>query len=151
MAFKNGSIKTLNVTYTGGTEIQPSSLADIAAMDKDTDVLTQEVLVVAKNAKGIMLAQGDVYLQAFANAGVEGTIGDIVTVAGKVGEYSGLKQIVDPVVTVVSSGSEVVLPEPKVLDALDEYASDKIELIRYSGTLNVSGTYYNVIVSGSTT
>lgn len=150
VAFKNGSIKTLNVTYTGGTEVQPSSLADIAAMDKDTDVLTQEVLVVAKNAKGIMLAQGDVYLQAFANAGVEGTIGDIVTVAGKVGEYAGLKQIVDPVVTVVSSGSEVVLPEPKVLDALDEYASDKIELIRYSGTLNVSGTYYNVIVSGST-
>ena len=150
VAFKNGSLKTPNVTYTGGTEIQPSSLADIAAMDKDTDVLTQEVLVVAKNSKGIMLAQGDVYLQAFANAGVNGAIGDIVTVAGKVGEYAGLKQIVDPVVTVVSSGSEVVLPEPKVLDALDEYASDKIELIRYSGTLNVSGTYYNVIVSGST-
>jgi hypothetical protein len=119
-------------------------------MDKDTDVATDEVLVVAKYARGVMLAQDGFYLLAFDGAGVNAAIGDIVTVTGKVGEYAGLKQIASPVVEVISSDNEVVLPEPKVLEGLDEYASDKIELIQYSGTLAVSGNYFNVNVDGST-
>ena len=148
--FKSGVIKTLNISYTGGTVIEASTLEEIAAMDKDTDVVTGEVLVVAKNAKGVMLCQDGFYLQAYANALMETAIGDIVTVSGKVGEYSGLKQIVNPEVTIVSSGNEVKLPDPKVLEGLDEYESSKIELIQYSGTLAVSGNYYNVKVEGST-
>ena len=148
--FKSGVIKTLNISYTGGTVIEASTLEEIAAMDKDTDVVTGEVLVVAKNAKGVMLCQDGFYLQAYANALMETAIGDIVTVSGKVGEYSGLKQIVNPEVTIVSSGNEVKLPDPKVLEGLDEYESSKIELIQYSGTLAVSGNYFNVKVEGST-
>ena len=148
--FKSGVIKTLNISYTGGTVVEASTLEEIAAMDKDTDVVTGEVLVVAKNAKGVMLCQDGFYLQAYANAVMETAIGDIVTVSGKVGEYSGLKQIVNPEVTIVSSGNEVKLPDPKVLEGLDEYESSKIELIQYSGTLAVSGNYFNVNVDGST-
>lgn len=148
--FKSGVIKQLNISYTGGSEVQGSSLEDIAAMDKDSDVQTEEVLVVAKYARGVMLAQNGFYLLAFNNAGVDAAIGDIVTVSGKVGEYAGLKQIASPEVTVVSSGNEVVLPEPKVLETLDGYASEKVELIQYTGTLAVSGNYYNVTVAGST-
>lgn len=148
--FKSGVIKQLNVSYTGGTEIQGSSLEDIIAMDKDTEIQTNEVLVVAKYARGIMLAENGSYLLAFNNDGVTGEIGDIVTVSGKVGEYAGLKQIASPEVTVISSDNEVVLPEPKVLETLDEYASDKVELIQYTGTLAVSGNYFNVSVAGST-
>ncbi|MBR3387600.1 MAG: hypothetical protein IKG84_05135 [Bacteroidales bacterium] len=147
--FKSGVIKTLNISYTGGTVVEASTLEEIAAMDKDTDVVTGEVLVVAKNAKGVMLCQDGFYLQAYANAVMETAIGDIVTVSGKVGEYSGLKQIVNPEVTIVSSGNEVKLPDPKVLEGLDEYESSKIELIQYAGTLKVSGNYYNVEVAGS--
>ncbi len=148
--FKSGFIKQLNVSYTGGTEIQGSSLEDIIAMDKDAEVQTNEVLVVAKYARGIMLAENGSYLLAFNNAGVTGEVGDIVTVSGKVGEYAGLKQIASPEVTVVSSDNEVVLPEPKVLETLDEYASDQVELIQFTGTLAVSGNYFNVNVTGST-
>ena len=148
--FKSGVIKQLNVSYTGGSEVPAYTLEEIAAMDKDADVQTDEVLVVAKYARGVMLAQNGFYLLAFDNAGVNAAIGDIVTVTGKVGEYAGLKQIASPVVEVISSDNEVVLPDPKVLEGLDEYASDKIELIQYSGTLAVSGNYFNVNVDGST-
>ncbi len=148
--FKSGVIKQLNISYTGGTELQASSLEEIAAMDKDTDVQTEEVLVVGKYARGVMLAQDGFYLLAFNNDGVSAEIGDIVTVKGKVGEYAGLKQIASPEVEIVSSDNEVVLPDPKVLEALDEYSSDKVELIQYAGTLAVSGNYFNVTVAGST-
>ena len=147
--FKSGVIKQLNISYTGGSVIQASTLEEIAAMDKDSDVVTGEVLVVAKYARGVMLAQNGFYLLAFDGAGVAAEIGDIVTVTGKVGEYSGLKQITSPVVEVISSDNEVVLPDPKVLEGLDEYESAKVELIQYSGTLTVSGNYYNVKVDGS--
>lgn len=150
--FKSGSIKNLNVTYTGGAQIQGSTLEEIAEMATGSDVQTQEVLVVGKYARGIMLGQDGTFLLAFNTSGVTGAVGDIVTVSGKVGEYGGLKQITNPEVTVISSGNEVVLPEPKVLDgaAMDAYESTKIELIQYVGTLKVSGSYYNVEVPGAT-
>lgn len=148
--FKSGMIKQLNVNYDGGSEITPSSLTEIAAMDNGTTVETNEVLVVAKYARGVMLAQDGFYLLAYDGDGVDAKIGDIVTVSGEVGEYAGFKQIASPVVKVVSSDNEVVLPEPKVLEGLDEYASEKVELIQYSGTLAVSGNYFNVKVDGST-
>ena len=148
--FKSGMIKQLNVNYDGGSEITPSSLTEIAAMENGTTVETNEVLVVAKYARGVMLAQDGFYLLAYDGSGVDAQIGDIVTVSGEVGEYSGFKQIASPTVKVVSSDNEVVLPEPKVIDNLDAYASDKVELIQYSGTLAVSGNYFNVNVDGST-
>lgn len=97
-----------------------------------------------------MLAENGSYLLAFNNNGVTGEIGEIVTVSGKVGEYAGLKQIASPEVTVVSSGNEVVLPAPKVIANLDDYASDKVELIQFTGTLAASDKYFNVNVTGST-
>lgn len=148
--FKSGYIKQINVSYTSGTAIPGSTLAEITAMENNTDVQTNEVLVVAKYARGIMLAENGSYLLAFNNNGVTGEIGEIVTVSGKVGEYAGLKQIASPEVTVVSSGNEVVLPAPKVIANLDDYASDKVELIQFTGTLAASDKYFNVNVTGST-
>ena len=149
--FKAGYIKTFNLTYSGGAEVDTFTLAEIAAMNVGDEVHTNEVLVVAKNARGIMLVENGNFLQAFNNAGVTGEVGDIVTVSGEVGEYSGLKQIVNPVVKVISSGNEVVLPDPKVLNGagMDAYASTKIELIQYVGKLTASSTYYNVEVTGA--
>lgn len=148
--FKSGFIKQLNIDYTGGSEVEGVSLEDIIALEKGEDVLTQEVLVVGKYARGIMLGQDGTYLLAFNTNGVNAAVGDIVTVSGKVDVYNGFKQIASPVVKVVSSDNEVVLPDPKVIDDLDAYASDKVELIQYTGTLKVSGNYFNVEVAGAT-
>ncbi len=148
--FKSGFIKQLNIDYTGGSEVEGVSLEDIIALEKGEDVLTQEVLVVGKYARGIMLGQDGTYLLAFNTNGVNAAVGDIVTVSGKVDVYNGFKQIASPVVKVVSSDNEVVLPDPKVIDDLDAYASDKVELIQYTGTLKVSGSYFNVEVAGAT-
>jgi hypothetical protein len=149
--FKSGKIKTLNITYSGGTQLNASTLAEIAEMEANTEVKTQEVLVVAKNARGIMLAQSGTYMQAYFNtAGTDAAIGDIVVVTGKVGTYGGFKQINEPALTKVSTGNDVNLPDAKVLSKLDDYASEKIELIQFTGTLKKSDSYYNIEVSGST-
>ena len=148
--FKPGLVKTINVEYEAAHEAETSSLAEILEMATNSDVVTEEVLVVAKYARGIMLGQNGTFLLAFNNAGVDAAVGDIVTVSGKVGEYAGFKQIAEPSVRVISSGNEVVLPEPRVLANIDEYGSEKVELIQYTGTLKVSGNYYNVEVPGCT-
>ena len=148
--FKPGLVKTINVEYEAAHEAETSSLAEILEMATNSDVVTEEVLVVAKYARGIMLGQNGTFLLAFNNAGVNAAVGDIVTVSGKVGEYAGFKQIAEPSVRVISSGNEVVLPEPRVLANIDEYGSEKVELIQYTGTLKVSGNFYNVEVPGCT-
>ena len=148
--FKPGLVKTINVEYEAAHEAETSSLAEILEMATNSDVVTEEVLVVAKYARGIMLGQNGTFLLAFNNAGVDAAVGDIVTVSGKVGEYAGFKQIAEPSVRVISSGNEVVLPEPRVLANIDEYGSEKVELIQYTGTLKVSGNFYNVEVPGCT-
>ena len=148
--FDPGHIKNLNLTHTGGPYIKRSSLAEILTMSVDEEVHTQDVLVVGKHARGIMLAQDGTYLLAYDDAGVNAKPGDIVTVEGKIGESSGLKQIDNPVVTVVSSNHDVILPDPKVLSNLDDYASDQVELIQYTGTMKVSGSSYYVEIDNST-
>ena len=154
--FKSGLIKTLNVGFDKGEEVQTLSLAEVKELEKGADVHTQEVLVVAKYARGIMLAQDGVYLLAYKGSEVDAKVGDIVKVSGKMGAYSNTSlgkdypQIASPEVTVISSGNPVVLPEPKVLSTLDGYDQTYPELIQYTGTLSVSGSYYNVTVPGST-
>ena len=149
--FKPGHVKPIYVEYTGGEAIEGETLAEILAKEVNEMVQTQEVLVVGKYARGVMLGQDGTYLLAYNQDGLDAKVGDIVTVSGKLGEYAGFKQITSPVVTVISSGNEVKLPAPKVLDNLDDYSSDKVELIQYTGTLAVSGSYFNVNVPGSTT
>ena len=154
--FKPGLIKTLNVSFDKGQDVETQSLAEIKELETGADVHTQEVLVVAKYAQGIMLGQEGVYLLAYNKDGVDANVGDIVKVSGKMGAYTNnnngksYPQITGPEVTFISGDNPVVLPEPKVLTTLDGYDQIYPELIQYTGTLAVSGSYYNVTVPGST-
>ncbi len=136
----------------GGGDNPPAetSLAKIIKAENNADVETDEVLVVAKYARGVMLQEGDDHLLVYDVNGVNAQIGDKVTVSGKKATYSGQAQITTPTVTVKSSGNTVTYPTVKVLDASNfaSFSSNVPVYIQYKGTLVQSGNYLNVTIAG---
>ena len=136
----------------GGGDNPPAetSLAKIIKAENNAEVETDEVLVVAKYARGVMLQEGSDYLLVYDANGVSAAIGDKVTVKGKKATYSGQAQITGPTVTVKSSGNTVSYPAVKVLDASNfaSFSSNVPVYIQYKGTLVKSGNYLNVTIPG---
>ena len=134
----------------GGDTPTETSLAKIIKAENNSDVETDEVLVVAKYARGVMLQEGDDHLLVYDANGVDAKIGDKVTVSGKKATYSGQAQITTPTVTVKSSGNTVTYPTVKVLDASNfaSFTSNVPVYIQYKGTLVKSGNYLNVTIPG---
>jgi len=134
----------------GGDTPTETSLAKIIKAENNSDVETDEVLVVAKYARGVMLQEGDDHLLVYDANGVNAQIGDKVTVSGKKATYSGQAQITTPTVTVKSSGNTVTYPTVKVLDASNfaSFTSNVPVYIQYVGTLVQSGNYLNVTIPG---
>ena len=134
----------------GGDTPTETSLAKIIKAENNSDVETDEVLVVAKYARGVMLQEGSDYLLVYDANGVDAKIGDKVTVSGKKATYSGQAQITTPTVTVKSSGNTVTYPTVKVLDASNfaSFTSNVPVYIQYKGTLVKSGNYLNVTIPG---
>ena len=134
----------------GGDTPTETSLAKIIAAANNTDVETDEVLVVAKYARGVMLQEGSDHLLVYDANGVNAQIGDKVVVKGKKATYSGQAQITTPTVTVKSSGNTVTYPTVKVLDAsnFSTFTSNVPVYIQYTGTLVQSGNYLNVTIPG---
>ena len=135
---------------TGGDTGTGQSFSTIAGLANDADVETNEVLVVGKHARGVMLQEGTAYMLAFDANGVNANVGDKVVVTGKKGTYSGMAQIASPSVTVKSTGNTVTYPSPKVLDATNfaSYTATAPEYIQYTGKLVKSGNYLNVTIPG---
>ena len=134
----------------GGDTPTETSLAKIIKAENNSDVETDEVLVVAKYARGVMLQEGSDYLLVYDANGVNAKIGDKVVVKGKKATYSGQAQITTPTVTVKSSGNTVTYPTVKVLDASNfaSFTSNVPVYIQYKGTLVKSGNYLNVTIPG---
>ncbi len=135
---------------TGGDTGTGQTFSTIAGLANDADVETNEVLVVGKHARGVMLQEGTAYMLAFDANGVNANVGDKVVVTGKKGTYSGMAQIASPSVTVKSTGNTVTYPTPKVLDATNfaTYTAPAPEYIQYTGKLVKSGNYLNVTIPG---
>ena len=109
-----------------------------------------EGVVVAVSARAFLVktASGHDYVYAGKDPGVK--VGDTVKVTGEVSEYAGVKQIANPVTTVVSSGATVTHP---AVTALDAAAFDKYDTVfgyvKINGKLTNSGDYYNIKVTGA--
>lgn len=108
--------------------------------------------VCATNARGMLLTDGTGYIYYFCNPLGDYTVGDELIVDGSLSTYSGFKQFTKTAEIEKLGHSEYKQPKPEVLDgaAMDELvANPVIKYIRYTGTLNISGNYYNVIVDGA--
>jgi hypothetical protein len=128
------------------------TIAEALAAEVGTNAIVSGT-VAGTYQKGFVITDGKDYLLVYDGTECKANLKDNVNVSGTIGAYGGLTQLASPTVTVVSSGNELNLPEPKALDgaAFDAYSSSKVEYITYEGTLSVSGSYYNVAVAGAST
>lgn len=110
-------------------------------------------VVAAKYARGFLLTDGTGNVLVYKSGGYEVNVGDEVTVKGKSSDYAGLKQFSSPTVEVLKTGGKFTLPAAQELSAEDVAAyveAPYCALVKYTGTLNISGSYYNVVIDGTT-
>ena len=110
--------------------------------------------VVATYARGFLVSDGTGYILTYLDVNYDNSlaVGDVVTVSGATSMYAGLLQF-GKTSTFEKTGSVAFTqPEPEALDgaALDAYLNAPcIKYVQYTGKLEISGYYYNVIVDGA--
>lgn len=108
--------------------------------------------VIAKYQRGFLLSDGSGTILVFDKNGFDFVPGDIVKVSGAVTNYAGFNQFgTTPVCEKLADGTAKA-PTALSLDAtaMEEYLiAPFIAYVEYTGKLSVSGTYYNVIISGT--
>ena len=111
--------------------------------------------VVGTYARGCLINDGTGYILYYAGSATTAAVGNVVTISGAVTEYAGLCQFGNTsTLTVVSTESQFTYPTPRVLSATDMDAmltAPAIEYVSYTGTLTISGYYYNVTIDGAET
>ena len=126
------------------------TVADIIGQADGTPIKTNEVLVMAKTTRGVVIAEGGKAIYAYGNSLSDVNVGDIVVISATKKTYNGVPEL-DPIasVNVVGTGNGVVYPEPKDVTAeAGTYKATEAEFISLTGTLAVSGNYYNLTIDG---
>ena len=143
----------LTFTQEGIPPVTIPTIAEVIAAGAQTETQTEGV-VVATYGRGVLLYDGTGHILVYQGSAMEPVVGDKIQVVGETTLYGGMLQFKNVTVTPVSSGNEVVRPEPTVLDAAGmdaQLAKTVVEYIEYVGTLSVSGNYYNVNIDGAET
>lgn len=145
---------TINVSQAAPAPSTATPIADVIAGGADKDVLVQGQ-IVGTHKNGFVVKDNTGILYVYTGTAPEYGVGDTVTVLGKTALYGNLIQLgTDSVVTLVSEGS-YTQPTPEVMDgaAIDAYVNGTpplaIKYVQYTGTLDISGNYYNVTVAGT--
>ncbi|MBO4434065.1 MAG: BACON domain-containing protein [Bacteroidales bacterium] len=144
-AIATKSIKQEGIPATGAT------VTEIIAMDDNSEIETLESTVIAKTTKGVVISDGTNALYVYGTKVDDVNVGDNVKVIAKKTSYNGVPEIVftdgseTHQVIVYSSGNKFDNPTPVDITAnAGEYTANKAEYIKLTGTLSVSGTYYNL-------
>ena len=111
--------------------------------------------VVATNARSFLVEDETGIILVYLATTPEVNVGEEVTVSGTVTEYGGMPQFPQSsIIAKTGVTNEVVYPEATVMDgaAMDAFlSSPEINYVEYTGTLNISGNYYNVAIEGAAT
>ena len=110
--------------------------------------------IVATYARGFLLNDGTGYILTYLGEDKGYVAGDVVTVSGDVTTYGGLLQFPNSSVVEKVGTAEVTHPEVTVWGGaeMDKYLEGpSVQYIQYTGTLSISGYYYNVTVDGAET
>lgn len=145
------SAHILSYSDASSEDAKEMTIAGVLASSAGTAAIVTGT-VAATYKRGFVITDGTDYILVYDGKKCEAKEKDNVKVTGITALYGGLIQLSSPEVTVVSSGNNLILPSPKVLDAkgFNSYSSNKIEYITYEGMLSVSGDYVNVEVAGAT-
>ena len=148
-AIKSVEIKQAGIPATGKTVTEIVDEAD------GSEVETLECTTIAKTGKGVVVYDGTTALYVYGDKAADVKVGDNVKVFGTKKTYNGVPEIElskdneAHLVKVFSSGNAFETPTPVDITAdAAEYTADKAEYIKLSGTLTVSGNYYNIAIDG---
>ena len=154
-------ILTDDVTYSSAAALGADGLQDFIdnASDDNPDANLTNVLVVARNSKGLVVTDGARYLYIHRNNTPTQEIGDRVSLTGKYDTYNNAPQVKNPKITTVSKGNIILYPEPDdiapTIRVKDTTKPVEVKYVYLDGTLNITTnaagttTYYNVIVNDS--
>ena len=165
---KTQKINDITVTFStdGGSTPDPEEPEGGEGEDEETTYSTiAEVLaagtgeaattgtIVATYARGFLMSDETGSILVYLGSDKGHAVGDVVTVAGTTSTYGGLLQFGNAAVVTKTGTATVSHPTATVMDgtAMDAYlAAPAIKYVEYTGTLTISGTYYNVAVEGAT-
>ncbi len=141
----------VSATYT---KVELKTIAEVLAAGVIGNAMTRGT-VVATYSRGFLLSDGTGYILVYQGSDKGIVAGEVVTVSGATNEYGGLLQFgTSPVVEKTGTTEVVVHPNVITMDgaAMDAYLSaQSIQYVEYTGTLTVSGSYYNIAVDGAST
>lgn len=144
------ALKTVSVTQKG-VEATGSTVSEVIAMEDGSMVkLLPTSVVVALTTKGAVLSDGVKAIYAYGADAAALSVGDGVSLGAKKTTYNGVPELTDLTdIFKDSEGNEVAYPDAKDITAtVTEYAADEAEYIKFSGTLTVSGNYFNIAFDG---
>ena len=167
---KTQKINDITVTYTtdGGVTPNPEEPEGGEGEDEDeetTYTTIAEVLaagvgeaatkgtVVATYARGFLMSDETGSILVYLNAAPSVTAGDAVNVSGTTSMYGSILQFAAGSKVEKTGTATVTHPAVTIMDgtALDTYiAAPIVKYVEYTGTLTISGNYYNVAVEGAT-
>lgn len=135
-----------SLTVTAG----PASIAEVIAAEDDDDVYTQGI-VAQVNAKGFIITDGTNNLLVYQNASPAVVVGQSVKVSGKRDTYNSIPQIASPTITKGATGQDVVRTTLITITSANATGFTTSAYVSLTGTLSISGNYYNITIDGSTT
>ena len=144
-ARKSVSITQKGVPATG------ASVSEIIAMDDNSQVQTlPSTVVVALTTKGAVLSDGSKAIYAYGDKAAALKIGNGVRIAAVKTTYNGVPELTTiSDVFVDSDKNSFSYPDATDITAsAATYAASEAEYVKLSGTLSVSGNYYNLVLDG---
>ena len=145
-----GAVKAVTLTQAGVPATGMTVTEIIAAADNDMVQTLPSTVVVALTTRGAVLSDGQNALYAYGNSAAALKTGNGVKVSAKKTTYNGVPELTDITdVFVDSEGNAVNHPTATDITATAaEYNASVAEYIKLSGTLSVSGNYYNMTLDG---
>ena len=144
------ALKTIGITQAGAPSTGASVSEIIEAADKDQVQTLPSTVVVALTTKGAVVSDGSKALYVYGDQAAALKVGDGVKIAATKTTYNGVPELTDITeVFVDSEGNTVEHPNATDITAnAAEYTASVAEYVKLSGTLSVSGNYYNITLDG---
>ena len=142
------SSKSVSVSQPG---VPPTgqSVTEIVALPDNSGVETLESTVVAKTARGFVISDGTTAIYAYDSGANAVEVGDKVKVMATKTTYNGVPELATLTSVEKTGTASVVHPTVKDITAsVLDYTASVAEFIQFTGTLKVSGNYYNVEFDG---
>ena len=141
------------ITSNEEVEVKYDAICDI--LENGEGEYTVKGQVVGTYTRGYLISDGSDYILYYVGSNDAASIGDFITVTGTVTKYAGLFQFdgtkFPSTMNVVSKGITLTRPTPRALNNTEIeklFNKPTVEYVSYTGTLTISGTYYNVNFEG---